>query len=396
MKISKKIFTIWMVVMVIYAISLPFADQEILLSSDIANRAIQLLLFILSIYIAFKETSLRNRAIFINFAVFFGICSSMMLQPFMGGTFFKSEPYAYFLFWQFSVIGYILFLSFAIVYLVIDLILGGLKVSVKYAITGTIILTFFAFYFGPFFSNPLYLYTTEEIQQLKVLQSHVKEGQEVPTAAELASTVTLQAWRDGQPIGELFPEQNLKQIEFLLPYLESMAWLVILTKPLYMKYVYMNILSIGFILLFFGYQYKKDPPQGAYIDKMMFLLLIYCSMEVLHFWEYMKSIEWNYYLEISDLGQYITMFVEFLIALFFGLRLKFITSVQGEFYEAELARNPAQISRWRDWVDNMVLSHFFNSNPFIGRFFQSSSNSDGLAPKMTAHPSHRGVYGKRN
>jgi hypothetical protein len=181
-----------------------------------------------------------------------------------------------------------------------------------------------------------------------------------------------------------------------LPYLEGMAWLVIFTKPLYMNYIYMNILSIGFILLFFGYQYKKDPPQGAYIDKMMFLFLIYCSMEVLHFWEYIRSIEWNYYMEISNLGQYITIFVELLIALFFTLRLRFITSVQGEFYESELARNPAQISRWRDWVDNLVLSHFFNSNPFIGRFFQSPSGSNGLTPKMTAHPSHRGTYGKRN
>jgi hypothetical protein len=396
MMISRKIFFIWVVVMLLYAVSLPFADQEILLGSDIANRAIQLFLFILSIYIAVKEATTRIRAIFVNFSIFFGICSLMMLQPFMGAALFKNEPYAYFIFWQYTAIGYILFLSLAIIYLVIDLILGNLKIYHKYAVTGAILVTFFIFYFSPFFGNPLYLYTTEEIQQVKTLQNHIQDGQEIPTAAELASRVTLQAWRDGKPVGELFPEQNLKQIEFLLPYLEGMAWLVILTKPLYMNYIYMNILSIGFILLFFGYQYKKDPPQGAYIDKMMFLFLIYCSMEVLHFWEYMKSIEWNYYMEISNLGQYITIFVELLIALFFTLRLKFITSVQGEFYEAELARNPAQISRWRDWVDNLVLSHFFNSNPFIGRFFQSPSESNGLAPKMTAHPSNRGIYGKRH
>jgi hypothetical protein len=383
-------------VMVLYAVSLPFADQGILLGSDIANRAIQLFLFILSVYIAVKESTPRIRAIFVNFSIFFGVCSLMMLQPFMGAALFKDEPYAYFIYWQYTAIGYILFLSLAIIYLVIDLILGNLKVFLKYAVSGAILVTFFIFYFSPFFGNPLYLYTTEEIQQVKTLQNHIQDGQEIPTAAELASRVTLQAWRDGKPVGELFPEQNLKQIEFLLPYLEGMAWLVILTKPLYMNYIYMNILCIGFILLFFGYQYKKDPPQGAYIDKMMFLFLIYCSMEVLHFWEYMKSIEWNYYMEISNLGQYITIFVELLIALFFTLRLKFITSVQGEFYEAELARNPAQISRWRDWVDNLVLSHFFNSNPFIGRFFQSPSESNGLAPKMTAHPSNRGIYGKRH
>jgi len=76
--------------------------------------------------------------------------------------------------------------------------------------------------------------------------------------------------------------------------------------------------------------------------------------------------------------------------------LKFITSVQGEFYEIELARNPDKISRWRDWVDNLVLSHFFNSNPFLGRFFQSTSGSNQYQPNLTANPSHRGSYGKRH
>jgi hypothetical protein len=118
-------------------------------------------------------------------------------------------------------------------------------------------------------------------------------------------------------------------------------------------------------------------------------------METLHFWEYIKSIEWNYYMEISNLGQYITISVELLIALFFGMRLKFITSVQGEFYEAELAANPEQISRWRDWIDDLVLSHFFNSKPLMGRFFQSTSDNK-IEHKLTTNPSHRASYGKRH
>ena len=111
-------------------------------------------------------------------------------------------------------------------------------------------------------------------------------------------------------------------------------------------------------------------------------------------WEYIKSIEWNYYMEISNLGQYITISVELLIALFFGMRLKFITSVQGEFYEAELASNPQQISRWRDWIDDLVLSHFFNSKAFQGRFFQSTSENH-VTNRLTTNPSHRASYGKR-
>ncbi len=62
-------------------------------------------------------------------------------------------------------------------------------------------------------------------------------------------------------------------MEYLAPYLEGDNWMVLLAKPLYLGHISMNVLLIGFILLFFGYQYKKDPPQGAYIDKMMFLFL---------------------------------------------------------------------------------------------------------------------------
>lgn len=396
MKQPKKIFLIWGGITALYFISLPFADLNILLGADVLNRSIQTLLFVLSVFIAINEPNGRSRAIFINFSMFFGICTLMMLQPFMGRAFFTDEPYAYFLFWQYSSLAYILSLSLGIVYLVVDLLFKDFKVIQKYAVAATISISFFLFYYAPFFENPLYLYTTEETQQLKSLQMAVRPGEEIPTAAEMASRLTLESWRDGKPIGELFPEQNLKRIEYLIPYVEGEdTWMVILTKPMYINFIYMNILAIGFILLFFGYQYKKDPPQGAYIDKMMFLFLIYCSMEILHFWEYIRSIEWNYYMEISNIGQYITIFVELLIAFFFALRLRFITSVQGEFYETELARNPEQISRWRDWVDNLVLSHFFNSNPLIGRFFQTTSGSNQLRPNLTAHPSQKGVYGKR-
>lgn len=395
MRVSRQIILVWGGLIGLYLISLPFADLDILLGADILNRAVQTLLFVLSVYITIKEPCNRNRAIFLNFSVFFGVCTVMMLQPFVGHAFLQDEPYAFFLFWQYSAIAYSLFLAFSVIYLVIDLLFREFKTIQKYAIALGISLAFFTYYYAPFVADPLYLYKTEETQQLKAIQTVIGHEIETPTAAELASRLTLQAWRDGKPIGDLFPEENLKKIEVLLPYTEGeKAWMVIFTKPMYMNYIYMNVLTIGFILLFFGYQYKKDPPQGAYIDKMMFLFLIFCSMEILHFWEYIKSIEWNYYMEISTLGQYITIFIEILIAVFFTLRLRFITSVQGEFYETELARNPNQVSRWRDWVDNLVLTHFFNSNPLRGRLFQGSSSPERMQSALTTHPSHKGSYGQ--
>jgi hypothetical protein len=393
----KKILIVWSLIAGGYLLSLLIFDHRPIYPADALNRIIQSLLFILAIFIVLNEQQLKNRVIFINFTAFFFVSGIVqMLQSFMGVLIFPDKQYAFILFWQYCLIAYIFFLSIAIIYLVIDLLFRNFKIYQKYLVALAIVFSFFVYYYHPFFEDPLYLYNVEEIKQWKTLQSVIENTEQIPTPAELASQVTLQAWAHGQPIGDLFPEVNLRQMEYLAPYLEGDNWMVLLTKPLYLGHISMNVLLLGFILLFFGYQYKKDPPQGAYIDKMMFIFLIYCSMEILHFWGSLKSVEWKSYIEVSIIGQYITVFLELLLGAFFALRLAFITSVQGEFYEAELARNPAQISRWRDWVDNLVLSHFFNSNPFIGRFFQSPSESNGLAPKMTAHPSNRGIYGKRH
>ena len=83
--------------------------------------------------------------------------------------------------------------------------------------------------------------------------------------------------------------------------------------------------------------------------------------------------EWGVLWNLDTVGQYVILFVDAAMVLFFALRLKFITSVQGGYYEAELDANPSAVTRWRDWVDNLVLAHFFDYKLFNGRLFQKSS-----------------------
>lgn len=147
--------------------------------------------------------------------------------------------------------------------------------------------------------------------------------------------------------------------------------MILVYKPLYMNVIYMCILSLAFILLFFGYQYMKDPPQGAYIEKIMFLFLVFCSLEILHAWAFVKSLEWQAFAETMRIGQYVSIAVLLLIALFFALRLRFITSVKGEFYEQELALSPSGVTRWRDSLDNLVIEKFLDRKVLLGRMFVS-------------------------
>jgi hypothetical protein len=372
MKISTKILFGWLAIVALYVLALVlFPHRETPLSSFL-NRLIQSLLFVISLFIFLKEPQRKSRIIFLNFTACFFFSILSFGYDFVGEAFFK-DKYASHIFFQYTAIGYVFLLSVAIVYLVTDLLFQQFKIYQKYLATMVLVLAFFVYYFYPMLKDPLYLYSTEDIKQYKTLSSFVDNEREVPSATELASKVRLQNWSNGQPVGDLYPRENIKRIEELAPYLEGENYMVLLWKPLFLDTIYMNVLMIGSIILFFGYQYKKDPPQGAYVDKIMFLFLLICSMEIVHNWGFIKSIEWNSFGEIFRIGQYVTILIELLMVLFFSLRLRFITSVQGEFYEAELATNPQQISRWRDWVDEIVLAKFFNFKIFNGRLFQNPS-----------------------
>jgi hypothetical protein len=221
--------------------------------------------------------------------------------------------------------------------------------------------------------NPKYLYSTEDIADYKALSSTVEKlkAEKIlePSLAQIVSATNLYAWKNGERIGTLFDNQKVKRISELLPYLEGSNYVMILYKPLHYNVIYMNVLCIVFVFLFFGYQYRNDPPQGAYIEKIVFMFLPYCSLEIVHFFGYIKSIEYASYLDYFRVGQYISLLNNFLLLVFFSLRLRFITSVKGEFYEQELVSDSQHISRWRDWVDNLVVRHFLNPETFHGRLF---------------------------
>jgi len=165
-------------------------------------------------------------------------------------------------------------------------------------------------------------------------------------------------------------EQLTNRVAQLYPYLTGdNNYVVLVARPLYVTIINMCIVSLGFVLLFFGYQYLKDPPQGAYIEKIMFLILGFCSMEILHSWSFVKSVEWQSFYEIMNVGQVISMAILLLIGVFFLLRLKFITSPKGVFYEKEIASSPGAVTRWRDMLDDLLLEHFLSGRHLFGRLF---------------------------
>ena len=97
------------------------------------------------------------------------------------------------------------------------------------------------------------------------------------------------------------------------------------------------------------------------------------TLEILHAWSFVKSLEWERFSEILSMSQGVSIAVLLFIIIFFGLRLKFINSVKGEFYEQEILASPRGITRWRDALDNLVIAQFFDRKRIFGRIFVDPS-----------------------
>jgi hypothetical protein len=388
---TKKIIWLWIGCLAVLGASFSFKHSEVSALALICD-ALQVLLFVLSLYLLRKEPNRSNRFIFLNFALVFSFSFLHHAYSFVGpqGSLFVHEPFARHYYYQYvDRFGFYVFLSIAIIYTVIDSLFRDFKVYQKYLLTLLIVGGFAAVYYRPYFEDPKFLYTTEDILDWKALDnartSYIKAHGTEPSADQLANQVTLHAWKDGTAVADLYPEKNRERVGVLSKYLAGDNYLVLLWRPMHLNVIYMNVLCLFFLLLFFGYQYKKDPPQGAYIDKIMFLFLLFSGMEALHAWGYITAVEWETMTEIFSAGQYVTIGILLFMILFFSLRLRFITSVKGEFYESELVHNAEHITRWRDWVDNLVVHYFLNPKALRGRLLALWTEKGKGELAKTAH-----------
>jgi hypothetical protein len=380
MKTYQKILLLWGLLLCGFGFALLFFEHDSFPDGRLLNVFVQVLASIISFLLVVKEPIRKNKFLFLNFFLFFFLLSVFgILYPFIAHFLSKANPYFSFYVAQYGNMALYSFLSLAIVYVVLDSLFREVNIFMKYVATLAVVCGFAGMYFYNFMIDPKYSYSTKDIKDFVVVSNAYAEiassTDAKPTASKIAEKISLSAWEDNVQVGHLDAEHNLERIRKLYNYIQGDNYLILLWKPIYMALIKMNILSGFFILLFFGYQYKKDPPQGAFIDKIMFLFLVNCSLDILHFWSYINAVERQDMLQVIEVGQYVTIGVLLFIALFFAARLRFVSSVAGEFYESELVHNAQHITRWRDWIDNLIVYHFFNPKAVRGAFFSQRNPS---------------------
>jgi hypothetical protein len=364
MSLPKKIALSWLGLLCIQFVCTFFTDIPIAFSSYI-NIAIQTLLTIIVGVLVLKEPTRRGKFIFINLFVFFLVGMS----SFVGG-YFGSPEFRY-IFYIFSASIYYGALTFSIVYIACDTLFRDFSIIIKYLIAFAIVGGMFFYYSSPYIFNTHYLAQTQDYRDWsainQVRQELTQETGRYPGIDEIAPRVQLQIWNNGKAIGQLYDQEKFRRVQEILPYVESNNYVSLLFRPLYYSIIYMNVFGALFILLFFGFQYKKDPPMGAYIEKIMLSFLILCTLEILHTWAYIYTLELGDWVEFFQIGVYISSGILVLLALFFSLRLKFIVSPTGKDYEQELVRDAKRTTRWRDVFDDLLIRRYFNPKALKGR-----------------------------
>jgi hypothetical protein len=381
MKRLSETLLLWLVIEAIYILSVMILANEYFDLAGFLSYSTQTLLFLLAISLVRHEPTRRNKFIFVNFAIFFGLSILAHLYNFVGngeisevipgGLFFADAGYARMILDQYVFRGaYFFFLAFAIVYLTMDVLFKDLRTPIKYAVALLIVGSFFGHYYRPFFEDPLFLHKTKDVIEWKALDDAFQDYMSLHGEEPSLEALSARVFDNG-----IFVDTgaNRERVQELYPYLFGENWQILVYKPLHLNQIYMSVLCVGFILLFFGYQFMKDPPQGAYVEKVMFAFLIFSTLEIVHAWISISSLHWQAFHDMMTIGQYISIGVLLVIAMFFMLRIRFITSVNGEFYESELAASPSKITRWRDTLDNIVIEKFFNRKLILGRFLVDPS-----------------------
>lgn len=337
-------------------------------------------------FVLFKvEIRKETRFVFLNYAIFFIVAGSFTVGPdFMTNRLHVMNEWSNFYLFQYYLQLYFLLLWFSVTYFVVDHALRRLRVYQKYLLVALVVGGSCGYLCYPYFANPKYLYTLTDYRDYKAIRDAMKDlekdGISKPTVEEIASVVRFQRPEGVNAVAAKGREIRVAEI---LPYFRGDDFGLLVMRPLWWTCFLMAAGSLLFLLVFVLYQYLVDPPESAYLEKIAWCLVLYCSFEVLHFYAFTQAGSWELFVQLEMLGGYVSVAAMIALLFLFFVRLRFVQSIEGTYYERQLEIDASHITRWRDAFDNWVLRQFMNPGELGGRFLIH------LTSEMSEHTSDK-------
>ncbi len=351
------------------------------------NHGLQVLLGLVCLYSAAHEKR-RTRPIFINFAIFFLFSIPLQLSVFAGSVLFPTAPYATVFYHQYvNKVGYTLVLAFCVLYVAVDYFGRNMRASLKYGLTAAIILAFSYPLYFPYFEDPLRLYHRSEYVEFIQWNYAYDEATQTlgrePSDEELVRSFgAVNSSSDVQRT----PSSIIDELEKYRPYFGGANATTFFWRPFTMKSIAVNaflVFTIGVVLLF---KFLRDYAHAAYVEKILQTFFVFCMFEILHHWSYAQSPSYEIYRSVFGVGQYVTIMILLAMVYVFSMRLRFVLTALGKYYEGMIAAQPLQVTRWRDEIDNAILHYFFKGKRYLGRLVNLQSNDVQPTNKQEHQP----------
>jgi len=329
--------------------------------------AVSSLLGIIAVLLFRSELSWSTSIAWMNFAVLFLINALMgvvfpllsrWLEPFSR----DADVYIYQYFTSF----YFLMLGISVTYLLIERVSSTISSLRRFAIAVLIIALPWTILFNDYLVNARYLFDIRASQQIDEIKRTVEalraQGNPNPSVRDVVDSSRMNLLG---PDVRLLNEGNVIKI---LPYALGNNDAALFYRPFWTSCAWMSALVVVLMLGFLLLRYFRDFPSSAYAEKISWLLVPYVFVEALHYFVLVEAKSWDAAMAFLRIGGTITFIIMIPLTYLFYLKLKFLNSIEGNYYESKLVESSAGITRWRDALDNWIIRQFMHDAELNRRF----------------------------
>ena len=316
-----------------------------------------------------REQAAKTKLLFFCFFLFGFVGQAVeILVLFVAPVLERHNPYVSAFAYQYSTI-----LSlFCFCLAVAGVWIVGISRWKRASIIGAIIVVgIFVEVFGAYMIVPQSLYLHPDITDFRIIDRAVQQlkGENTEVSEDnISRMISLSRWNGKRRVGELSFEEKKRKVKEILPYTKESNYILLIFRPLFRKIILITAGCMVLLLTVLVRQLWRDPPLGAYLDRIAAALLFYTTFRYVHYTWYAESTDLEVCLKNFNIGAIFSITSLAVLGVLFVLRFGFINSDEGKYYERGIVRNPRGITRWRDGIDNLVLKRFFRESTIRRRF----------------------------
>ncbi len=354
MKNSIKILVLWFLLLALLRLSL-LAPHRYFDNLRLINVALQLFLSLVCGAVALNSPG-EQKFVYLNFSLLFGYIILLVADSFVGMTLFKDVAHSAVLYhFYVNNVGLKCAILISILFPIIAYRFKSVGVLKTYIIAIAIALSVTGLLYGSLVLNPLQLFHLKDYEQLGMLRQSYDglsnaSGRE-PSNDELAADFGRRT--------KLDIAESRVRVDELRPYLQEGGKTVLFWMPVETDSMLVNLFCLVAISAFLYMVYRHRLVVSAYLDKVMVGFFLYWALDTIHLYGRNQSFSSEGFNALFAVGQYFT--IVFLLAMVyaFSLRLRFVLSELGKYYERALQVSPEKLTRWKDEIDTFILQTFF-------------------------------------